>query len=209
MDVAQVTGKNHHASSSPSSAALPTQQDPAGKGVTQIMEADMAPSVGGDHVLRQLTKHSVDHAVAQLPPSVRDKECLGLRERTSPLPGIATQWGQSRRVQRHHSRMLKLAEPNSQNALGKVDVLDRERQGLRDAQPGASQQSQQRPIGQRSELAGQSAAALEQLLELSGGKQVRCLAAKSRSQGMSGRDLDCWLKHGLVTGEDPDNIQTP
>jgi hypothetical protein len=105
--------------------------------------------------------------------------------------------------------MLELAEPNRQNTLPKVDVLDRKGQGFRDAHTRASQQPQQRAVGQRSKLAGQCARALEQLVKLLSGKQVRRLAAKVRSQDVSGRDLCRWLKHSLVASKNPDNVQTP
>ena len=109
-------------------------------------------------------------------------------------------------MQRYQARMPKLAATNAQHTLDEVDVLDRKRQGLRDAQPGTSQQPQQRPLGQRSALTGQSVRTVEQLAELSRGKQVRWLAAKIGPESMSGRNRSCRVQHGLVTSKDPDNI---
>ena len=87
MDVAQITRKNYDTSGGSPAAALPTQQNPAGKSVAEIMEPDVAASVGGDHVPRQANEHSVDRAVLQLLPLIRDEERLGLREQTSRVFG--------------------------------------------------------------------------------------------------------------------------
>src|SRR6266498_981914 len=114
------------------------------------MEANVRASVRGDHALRQANEYLVNCAVSQPLALIRYEEGLSAREQTRPLPGIAAQWRQRRMVQRHLSRMLKLAEPNHQNALDEVDILDTKGQGFRDAQSGASQQPQQGPIGQRS-----------------------------------------------------------
>jgi hypothetical protein len=206
MDVAQITRKNYYPSSNSPSAALPTEQNPAGNGVAEIMETDMAASVGWDHIPRQAHEHSINRAVLELLPAIRHEECLSLREQGSPFSGIAVQRRQSGLVQWDLPRMLELAEPNRQNALHKVNVLDHKGQRFRDAQAGTSQQPQQRTVSQRSQLARQCARAPEQLVKLPSGKQVRRLAAEVRSQGTSGRDLRCWLKHSLVASKNPDNV---
>ena len=90
MNVAQVSGENHHASPCASAAALPPEQNPAGHRMAEIMETNMAPSVRGFHVMRQTNKHTVNRAVVQPRPALRNKEGLGLRETASPLPGIVT-----------------------------------------------------------------------------------------------------------------------
>jgi hypothetical protein len=90
MDVAQITRKNYYPFNSPS-AALPAEQNPASKGVAEIMEPDVATSVGGDHVARQAHEHSVHRAVLQSLPPVRGKERLGLREQSRPPSGVAAQ----------------------------------------------------------------------------------------------------------------------
>jgi hypothetical protein len=76
MDVAQITRKNYYPASNSPAAALPTEQNPAGNGVAQIMEADMAASVGGGHIPRQAHEHSVNCAILQLLPPIRHEERL-------------------------------------------------------------------------------------------------------------------------------------
>jgi hypothetical protein len=138
MDVAQITGKNYYPSGNSPATALPTQENSAGNGVAQIMETDVAASVGGGHILRQAHKHSVNRAVLELLPPIRHEECLG-REQGCPFSGIVAQRRQSGWVRRYLPRMLELAEPNGQNTLHKVDVGDRKGQGFRDAQTATSQ----------------------------------------------------------------------
>jgi hypothetical protein len=139
MAVAQITRKNYYPSSNSPATALPTQENPAGNGVAQIMETDVTASVGGGHIPRQAHEHSVNRAVLELLPPIRHEECLGLREQGRPFSGIAAQRRQSGWVQRYLPRMLELAEPNRQNTLHKVDVGDRKGQGFRDAQTATSQ----------------------------------------------------------------------
>ena len=89
MDVAQITRKNYYPSSSSPAAALPTEQNLAGNGVAEIMETDVAASVGGNHITRQAHEHSVNCAIVQLLPPIRREERLGLREQSGPFSGIA------------------------------------------------------------------------------------------------------------------------
>jgi hypothetical protein len=95
MDVAQITRKNYYSSSNSPAAALPPEQHPAGNGVAEIMETDVAASVGRGHTSRQVNEHSVNRAVLQLLPPIRHEERLGLWEQSSPFSGIAAQRRQS------------------------------------------------------------------------------------------------------------------
>ena len=100
MDVAQITRKNYYPSSNSPAAALPTEQNPTSDGVAEIMETDMAASIGWGHIPRQAHEHSINRTVLELLPAIRHEECPSLREQGSPFSGIAAQRGQSGSVQR-------------------------------------------------------------------------------------------------------------
>jgi hypothetical protein len=142
--MAQVTGENGHPTHNAASAALPPEQNPAGKRVPQIVEPDRWPRARGLQPASQLAKHHADSGISKPASPVGDKKVLGFGKEHSTSAIISLQCTHGRRMQRHPPAVVVFAFPDKNMSVGQVNVCDFQCQCFGDAQTSAGEQSQER-----------------------------------------------------------------
>ena len=96
--MAQIAGENRHPADGAAVAPLPAQEDATGKGMPQIMQADVPPVGVRNEAVGQLAKYSPNRGVGKASAVIGNKEVLGTWKKLLPPPDVVVEWWQSGRV---------------------------------------------------------------------------------------------------------------
>jgi hypothetical protein len=79
--MAKITGENRHPADGAAVAPLPAQEDATGKGMPQIMQADVPPVRVRNKAFGQLPKYGPDRGIGKASTAIRNEEVLCAREK--------------------------------------------------------------------------------------------------------------------------------
>ena len=131
--------------------AIPAQQGPDGKGVSELVDSWPVRSVEADAGGSTRPERRADDSVDQAPGGEGDEErrVLGLGHQLIAQRVVLPQRVHDAGVQRDQPGLAELGLADQQHALGPVDVVAVELDRLADAKAASGEQPDQRVVGRR------------------------------------------------------------
>src|SRR3984957_6860240 len=146
LDVAEVGGEDRQPPLDVLTVVVPAHKGLHGKSVSKIMHARMSLAFLADQtkLIGHAPEHSVYGIASDLRPPPIDEPVWNLpaRQEAGPPFLVIGQGRHSGKVQRNHSGLSEFGGTDGQDAVGQIDIVQREIDRLGNTQPGDTEQAE-------------------------------------------------------------------